>query len=66
MKPYSKYCTCIKCGTTDYHASRYIANITGAISDYKRILVEYILRTCNNCGYEWKEKTLDNKEIENG
>ena len=51
MKPYELNSRCVKCGEHSAD-SEYIRSNEG---------VEYIHRTCRNCGYEWKEATLDHE-----
>ena len=52
MKPYELNSRCVKCGEHSAD-SEYIRSNEG---------VEYIYRTCRNCGYKWKEATLDHED----
>jgi 5-methylcytosine-specific restriction endonuclease McrA len=65
MEPFSHFPSCSKCGhdkaETQYHAPLTVALAAGGSSE---LAPEHIERTCERCGYTWKEATLDQVERE--
>ena len=60
---------CVKCGlcmASSKYSRMLDTKVPGETLDAPWVLIEkgyeYILRTCNNCGYGWEEACLDAKE----
>lgn len=63
MKLYDKARPCEKCGQSGVSTRHMLLDRftpTGVVFE------EYMLRTCSNCGVQWRELPLDHKEPTNG
>ena len=69
MNKFKECATCKKCG---FDGAVYITYAVGTFDEvhqknslvYTReeVLDEYLIRTCNRCGYKWPEKCVDSEE----
>ena len=55
--PIQNKAICMKCRRTDISTKYHAANTWGS----EEVTPEFLIKTCRNCGYIWREECLDTK-----
>lgn len=66
LKPFSNIKKCTKCGgqiKTEYYDGEQQLRDVELYGGLKGTGLNYLIKTCEDCGFSWREKTKDNKEV---